>query len=153
MISIGYVFVFVAVAVCGFGYCMWQMRTMQKRLDVLYGGVPDGGGDFQQDLIRRVTRSEVRLDEVEPRVSVMEQIGNMSVQKVGFIRFNPFSDTGGDNSFVIALLDRGDNGVVLSSLYLRDGMRMYAKRVAKGRVHQQLSEEEKHVLAEAMKQI
>ena len=74
----------------------------------------------------------------------------MSVQKVGFLRFNPFQDTGGDNSFALALLDRENNGVILSSFYTREGVRIYAKQIENGASRQALSDEEKKVLEEAL---
>lgn len=54
------------------------------------------------------------------------------IQKVGIIRYNPFSDTGGDQSFVLAILDGKDNGVVLTSLHGRGVTRWYAKNVKEG---------------------
>lgn len=55
------------------------------------------------------------------------------IQRVGLLRYNPFSDTGGDQSFVLSMLDGGDNGVVLSSLHGRESTRVYAKTVKKGK--------------------
>jgi hypothetical protein len=63
-------------------------------------------------------------------------------QKVGFVRFNPFGDTGGSISFVLALLDADNNGFVVSSLHGREGNRVYAKEVTKGTSKSQLTEEE-----------
>src|SRR3989339_439003 len=55
-------------------------------------------------------------------------------QKSAFLRFNPFGDTGGDQSFIWVLLDAHDNGVILSALHGRGGTRVYAKEVEKGLV-------------------
>ncbi len=88
---------------------------------------------------------------MEPRVDALERIGNIAVQKVGFMRFNPFEHTGSDQSFAVALLDRQDNGLVLSSLYTREGVRVYAKEVQRGSSKHPLSEEEQKVLRQAMK--
>ena len=54
------------------------------------------------------------------------------LQKIGFVRFNPFPQTGGDQSFCLSLLDEKDNGFVLSSLHSRDATRFYAKTVKAG---------------------
>jgi hypothetical protein len=69
---------------------------------------------------------------------------------VGLLRFNPFKDTGGDQSFILSLVDKTDTGVIISGLYSRSGLRWYAKKVknGKGIVHE-LSEEEKKALKEA----
>jgi hypothetical protein len=66
------------------------------------------------------------------------------------IRFNPFEDMGGEHSFALALLDKNDNGIVMSSLHGRENTRMYAKEVIDGKSKQQLSKEEEKVLKEAI---
>lgn len=90
------------------------------------------------------------MEEMDPRVAMLEAIGQLSIQKVGFVRFNPFQDTGGDNSFMLALLDRDNNGILVSSLYMRDGMRMYGKAIERGESRHPLSEEEKKLLEETI---
>ncbi len=71
------------------------------------------------------------------------------VQKVGFLRFNPFKEQGGDQSFSIALLDGRDNGFVITSIYGQQETRVYAKPIFQGQSSYQLSEEEKKVLEQA----
>jgi len=72
------------------------------------------------------------------------------VQKVGVVRFNPFKDIGGDQSFSIALLDEEDNGLVITSLYGREGNRVYAKPIEGGQSKYQLSDEEKEAISRAI---
>ncbi len=129
---------------------LWMILKVRKRVDALYGGVRMDESDVQLGIIRRLLHAEAKLEEIEPRMTRVEDISHVSVQKVGFLRFNPFEDTGGDNSFVLALLDRENNGVIVSSLYARDGMRIFAKRIEKGRTTHQLSDEEKKVLEETL---
>ncbi|HSD98992.1 MAG TPA: DUF4446 family protein [Patescibacteria group bacterium] len=77
--------------------------------------------------------------------------GRLHIQKVGLLRFNPFKETGGDQSFILALLDNNDNGVVLSGLYSRSGMRWYAKKIKNGKgMEHTLSEEEKEAIRQAI---
>lgn len=87
----------------------------------------------------------------ELRIKGAEVIGAASIQKIGFIRFNPFSETGGDNSFALTLLDHANNGVIISSLYTREGVRVYGKPVEAGISKYPLSEEEKKSLERALK--
>ena len=47
-------------------------------------------------------------------------------------RFNPFSDTGGDQSFLLGLLDGNKDGVVITSLHSRENTRFYIKSVKGG---------------------
>ncbi|MCK5466833.1 DUF4446 family protein [Candidatus Parcubacteria bacterium] len=74
--------------------------------------------------------------------------GNLSecVQKVGVVRFNPFGDVGGNQSFVIALLDNSLNGVIIQGLYSRDGIRVYSKEIKEGKSEYALGKEEEEAI-------
>lgn len=70
-----------------------------------------------------------------------------SIHKVGLLRFNPFREIGGDQSFSLALLDNDNSGTIISSLYSREGVRIYAKSVLKGQtIKYPLTEEEKRAI-------
>lgn len=74
------------------------------------------------------------------------------LQRLGFRRYNPFTDTGGDQSFSLALLDDLGDGIVVSSLHSRENTRLYAKNVEDGKVvGQALSDEEQEVIKQALK--
>jgi hypothetical protein len=77
------------------------------------------------------------------------QIGGL---RFSLVKFNPFSDTGGEQSFVISLLDPGGSGILLTSLNGRGISRLYAKRVNAGKVDLELSAEEKQALSQALKE-
>ncbi|MBP6882360.1 MAG: DUF4446 family protein [Candidatus Levybacteria bacterium] len=80
----------------------------------------------------------------------IEKEGQFHIQKIGLLRFNPFKDTGGDQSFIISMLDSFDTGIVISGLYSRSGTRWYAKKVEKGTgVEHELSIEEKKAIETA----
>lgn len=82
------------------------------------------------------------------RCDRIEKDSAFHIQKVGLLRFNPFNDTGGDQSFILALVDSQNSGVVISGLYSRSGTRWYAKRVIKGEgTEHELSKEEKKALS------
>lgn len=72
-----------------------------------------------------------------------------SIRGLETIRFNPFPDQGGNQSFAIGLLNEEGNGVVLSSLYSRERMSVFAKPVKDGKSEYDLSEEEKEALVKA----
>lgn len=65
------------------------------------------------------------------------------------IRFNPFPDQGGNQSFAIAFLNEEGDGLVISSLYSREKMSVFAKPIKKGIPEYELTEEEKRALSEA----
>ena len=68
---------------------------------------------------------------------------------VGMVRYNPFRDTGGDQSFSVAWLNEQQDGLVLSSLYSRQETRLYAKPVQGGASTYTLTEEEQRALQAA----
>lgn len=71
---------------------------------------------------------------------------------MGFKRYNPFTDTGGDQSFTAAILDDLGDGIMISSLHSRENTRLYAKKVDGGKVSSQsLSSEEQEVIKQALK--
>ena len=87
------------------------------------------------------------ISSTSERVESLERSNVRNVQKVKLKRFNPFGDTGGDQSFTMVLLDDNNDGVVLSSLHGRSGTRVYAKPVKSGKqVEHELSEEERDIL-------
>lgn len=137
------------IATGAVGWIVFGIRKQAKRI---FGANPLPE-NTQSELLRRIARLEAKLELVEPRVEILEGVAKVSVQKVGFLRFNPFQDTGGDNSFVMALLDANDNGIIISSLYTREGIRLYGKKIEKGSSKNVLSDEEKKVLADAINQV
>ena len=122
---------------------------LRQRWKAVFGKRVTNDGEAIGDSLHRLLQSEKKLGALEPRVNALEDIGRIAIQKVGFLRFNPFEDTGGDQSFAVALLDREENGVVISSLYTREGVRVYAKEIRNGASKHQLSDEERSVLEEA----
>lgn len=116
----------------------------------VFGRPVKTGSGALEDVLQRLAAVEQRLDAADPRLAILERIGSIAVQRVGFLRFNPFSDIGGDQSFALALLDREGTGVIVSSLYTREGVRLYAKEVASGAPKHPLSDEEREVLQRAL---
>lgn len=144
-------FVLGGLLVLGLAVSFFSLQKLSKKIKVIFGGRNVSEENFQPSLVRRLTEVEMKLEELEPRMKIVEAIGEMSVQKIGFVRFNPFHNTGGDNSFIVALLDRRNNGILISSLYTREGVRVYAKNIEKGISKNALSEEEAKLLADTLK--
>ena len=144
-------FIFAVAATFALAVIFWLVVDLRMKWKSIFGkgGLPEG--KLLEDLLRRVSSGEAKINNFEDRVVELERMGKISIQKVGFLRFNPFSSTGGDQSFSLALLDGEQNGVIISSLYSREGTRIYAKEVMAGKPMQALSEEEQKVLGEAIR--
>ena len=92
------------------------------------------------------------VESLKSRATVIEAVQKKAVQQTGLVRYNPFEDTGGNQSFAVALLDADGDGVVVSSLHARQNTRVYAKAIVGGRSEAALSEEEGEALRNAMGQ-
>lgn len=102
------------------------------------------------DVLAFENESKKALDVLYAKCAKLESNGLLYIQKVGLLRFNPFKDTGGDQSFILALVDAQDTGVIISSLHTRTGTRWYAKHVVKGKgAEYALSKEEEEALKSA----
>jgi hypothetical protein len=87
------------------------------------------------------------LEDLTGRTAILEAAGRRAFQRVGLVRYNPFEETGGNQSFALALIDAEDDGFIISSLHARAGTRIYAKPLTAGRSEGALSEEEVEALA------
>lgn len=120
-----------------------------------YNNLTKGAGDknlktILDNLLIDLEKSKRDLEGLKVLCTKIQKEGLLHIQKVGLVRFNPFKDTGGDQSFVLSLMDGNDTGVVISGLYSRSGTRWYAKKIAAGKgLDYDLSEEEKKALKEA----
>jgi len=92
---------------------------------------------------------EKNFEKISEEIENLKEESKFSVQKIGVVRFNPFSEVGGDQSFSIALLDGSNSGVVVTSLYSREGNRVYGKPIKEGSSEYSLSEEEKEAIEKA----
>ena len=72
-----------------------------------------------------------------------------SVRGLETIRFNPFPDQGSNQSFAIGMLNEDGDGLVMSSLYSRERMSVFAKPIKGGKSEYELSAEEKEALKKA----
>jgi len=91
------------------------------------------------------------IEKLDAAIKQFEGESKAFIQNVGFVRFNPFSETGGDQSFSLALLDGKESGFVLTVLHARARTRLYVKPIKKGRSEIELSSEERKALQQAQK--
>jgi len=96
--------------------------------------------------LERIKNNITQVDKLEKSLDQIKKEGFKHLQKIGFKRFNPFHETGGNQSFILAILDLNNNGFIISSLHQRETTRVYAKRISKGEAKNKLSKEEQEVL-------
>ena len=93
---------------------------------------------------------EEKIKEAFSKIKDLENTSEITIQKVGVVRFNPFDNIGGNQSFVIALLDGKNNGFLISSLFVEDGNRVYAKTIKQGKSDYALSKDEDEAIKKAI---
>lgn len=106
--------------------------------------------EILEQVLKRQQGLRSESDESKNAISELNKDGRHHIQKLGLVRFNPFSDTGGSQSFTMAVLDKDDSGLVMTSLYARTGNRWYVKEIHKGRGKElALSKEEQAAIEKA----
>ncbi len=93
--------------------------------------------------------------EIELYLETVEKRLNRSIRGVGTVRFNPFKGTGdgGNQSFASAFIDEKGDGVVLSTLYTRERVSVFAKPLKNGKSEYELTGEEKKVIGIAQEKL
>jgi hypothetical protein len=136
------------------GYSVWQVVRLQRRFSAALGNV--SGESLEATLatqLKRLNVSEQHLSQLDDAYKRLATSSSLASQKVSIVRFNPFGDTGGDQSFVLAVLDSHNSGYVLTSIHGREGTRVYVKPIDYNKSKYPLSEEEKQALSQAAKRV
>lgn len=108
--------------------------------------------DLEQVLVdqnRSITLINETLEDINERLTDLAIFNKNDFKKIGFVRFNHIDGSGGNLSFALALLNEHHNGVVLSSLHGREGIRLYAKQISKKKSEAKLTQEEIKAIEEA----
>ena len=103
-----------------------------------------------EKLLKDSEKESKRIDKLIKETEKLKKDELYDIQRIGLVRYNPFAETGGDQSFCLAILDGQGSGLVISSLHSRDTTRVYAKPVRKGKAAgYELSDEEKRAIKKA----
>jgi hypothetical protein len=100
--------------------------------------------------LHRGFERQVELNkEIGTHLEDMDRRIGSSIRGVETIRFDPFSQSGGKQSFATAFLNEQGDGVIISSLYGRDRFSAFAKPVEAFKSTYELSDEERAALSKA----
>ena len=128
---------------------VWIIAT-EKRLRKFFLGKK------AKDLEETISILEENIDKLkkakentEKELIVINSKLRKSIRGLETVRFNPFPDQGSNQSFAIGILNEENDGVVLSSLYSRERMSIFAKPIKNGKSDYELTEEEKDALGKA----
>lgn len=148
LVSVAFLAIFISIA------ALAQVWRLSSRLRLVLG---DSTSDRLEKQLREYHAKnkeiQAQFQGMTSEQQKLSSIASLSLQKISMVRFNPFGDVGGDQSFSLAMLDGHDSGLIITSIHGRGGTRMYAKPIDLGKSKYSLSVEEKKALSQATKRI
>lgn len=132
-------------------FLQWQNLKIKKKLKTFFGGNKKAKNLEKAlfELIKKLDENQKDIANLKKFDGYLEEMALSSIQKIGVVRYNPFSGAGGNQSFTVVLLDSNNNGIIITSLYAQDGNRVYAKPIKNGASEYPLSREEKETIEKA----
>jgi len=147
-----------AVAIIVFLLLIWNialqisLSKLKKKNAEIYAG--NKARNLEEVILQQSKNLKTLDKDIQELYNISNQINNLAsrgIHKAAMVRFNPFKEVGGDQSFAIALLNGKNNGLVISSLYTREGTRIYAKSITAGSSDKHpLTEEEEQAIKNAL---
>lgn len=92
-----------------------------------------------------------RVETIEQTTGRLSSEMKSSLRGIATVRYNAFTDVGGKQSFATAIIAEDGSGAIISSLYARDRVNVYAKPILDFKSEYELSKEETQALKEASK--
>ncbi len=127
----------------------WILKT-EKRLKRFFLGKK--ARNLEDNIIllgEDIKDLKLAKEKAEKELHIINQKLKKSIRGLELIRFNPFPDQGGMQSFAIGMQNEEGDGIVMSSLYARDRMSVFAKPIKKGKSEYELTKEETEVINKA----
>lgn len=113
-----------------FGIWLWRVTSHYNRL--IKSADKKTLTKLLESLQKTLSIHEKRLKNDNAQLKKIAKDNKSNLQNISLKRFNPFSNTGGDQSFILSILDGYKNGVVITSLHSRENTRFYIKSVTGG---------------------
>lgn len=125
-------------------------RKTAARLDDVFRGVgSENAAQMLADYLGTVRANSEAVKRMKREHDEMSSLMPSVIRHIGLVRFNPFHDTGGNQSFTLALLDGRLDGVVITALHSRSDSRLYAKPIEGGESEYALTPEEIEAMGKA----
>ena len=143
------IILFISFSVLILIYAFWMFNT-EKRLKRFFRGKK--GRDLEDSIVtleENIKKLTEAKNNIEQELLTVNAKLKKSIRGLETIRFNPFPDQGSNQSFAIGMLNEDGDGVVISSLYSRDRMSVFAKPIKNKNSTYELSTEEKKALEQA----
>lgn len=133
---------------------LWlDVSNMKARYRRMMAGVE--GGNLERMIAEHIELAEsISKDRKSFEKEIERLDGKLAkaITRVAVVRFDAFEDIGSDLSYCIAMLDEGNNGIVISGIIGREEARTYVKPIVEGDSTYKLTREEEQAISNAMKQ-
>ena len=124
-------------------------NNYKKLMEVL--GKGNNFNDMLKGYVMEVEDASKEIERLKSKTDGLQKNVEKCFQKIGIVRYNAFSETGGSLSFALALLDFENSGFVINGVYSRDNTTTtYAKPVVNGKSKYTLVKEEEEALEIAL---
>jgi hypothetical protein len=140
-------FVFAGIAILV--QLFWIVKTEKRLKKFFLGKKAKDLEDTIEILEKDITKLKTAKETTEKELISINKKLKKSIRGLETIRFNPFPDQGSNQSFAIGILNEEKDGVVISSLYSRERMSIFAKPIKSGKSEYDLTEEESEALKRA----
>src|SRR3990170_4874226 len=127
----------------------WIIKNELRMKRIMAGKKAADLEDVLTTLIKDLESLQKSKNKIETDIDNIENRLKKSIRGLSTVRFNPFKDSGGNQSFAIAMLNEDGDGVILSSLYSRERMSVFAKPVKNHVSEYDLTNEEQEALKTA----
>jgi hypothetical protein len=149
-----YVLLGLGIALCALLAWVLLLQLRLQRLTKQHTKLLTGAGGTNLEEILTQHLDELRqaletISSLDIRTTSIERTLQHALQWMGMIRYNPFRNTGGAQSFALAIVDGSGDGVVISSLHTRENTRVYAKSLHQWTSEHALTEEEQQAISRA----
>ena len=131
-------------------WALWQIIKLKQLKKLFFAGKEGNNLEgvilgLSEGLRRQEAESLLASEEIH---KLAERL-NFTIQKIGFVRYSPFNDGGGNYSFSLALLNSFNTGVVITNMYGREQSRIYTKELKEGQSPITLTKEEQEAISTA----
>lgn len=128
-----------------------KLKTLRRRVDTLTRGKDtESMEDVMLNFFERIESLENAEQRMHQDIKEIKQNLKITYQKTGLVKYDAFREMSGALSYSLALLDKQNNGVLITSMYSREGCYTYAKDIVNGESEINLSEEEREALKQAV---
>lgn len=129
---------------------IWIM-VLERRIRKFFAGTKANNLEgVMLQISKQISELKNTQIEINKHLDIADKRLDKSIRNVEMVRFNPFMDAGSNQSFAISFMNDEKNGVIVSSLYARDRMSIFAKPIVNGKSEFELTVEEKEVLEKSI---